>query len=74
MGGRDFQVEVEVHQGSLLSPLNFCHCNGSTVTISSVTDDCLGSCCMQMIWYSMADTEDELIEKLQRWKIGLERS
>ena len=49
VGGRDFPVEVGVHQGS--------SAQSTTLIIvmeryprGLMTEDCLGSCYMQMIW------------------------
>ena len=69
VGGRDLDYPVEVHQGSVLSPLLFIIVM-ERCPEGLMTEDCLGSCCMQIadVLVLLADSEDDLKRKLQRWK------
>ena len=72
VGGRDFPVEVGVHQGSVLSPLLF------IIVMEALSRTFSDRGLPWELLYAddlvlLADTEDELKEKLQRWKSGLER-
>ena len=46
----EFEVKVGVHQGSVLSPLLFVSCDGSSDSRSKGTIN-HGNCCMQMTWF-----------------------
>jgi len=65
-----FEVKVGVHQGSVLSPLLF-------VIVMDVIAKELGGVLPWELMYAddlllMADSEDEIREKVRRWKDGLE--
>ena len=66
VGGRDFPVEVGVHQGSVLSPLLF------IIVMEALSRTFSDRGLPWELLYAddlvlLADTEDELKEKLQRW-------
>ena len=71
VGGRDFPVEVGVHQGSVLSPLLFIIVMEA---LSRRFDD--RGLPWELLYADdlvlLADSEDDLKRKLQRWKNGLE--
>ena len=71
VGDRDFPVEVGVYQGSMLSPLLFIIVMKA---LSRRFDD--RGLPWELLYADdlvlLADTEDDLKRKLQRWKNGLE--
>ena len=71
VGGRDFPVEVGVHQGSVLSPLLFIIVMEA---LSKRFDD--RGLPWELLYADdlvlLADSEEDLKRKLQRWKSGLE--
>jgi len=66
-----FEVKVGLHQGSVLSPLLF------LIVMEAVTKNIRGGLPWELLYaYDLvliAESMEELLEKLKRWKNGLER-
>lgn len=72
MGGvsQGFEVKVGVHQGSVLSPLLF------TIVLEALSRKCRTGLPFELLYADdlvlMADSEEQLMEKLGRWKENME--
>jgi hypothetical protein len=66
-----FEVKVGLHQGSVLSPLLF------LIVMEAVTRNFRGGLPWELLYADdlvlIAESLEELLEKLRRWKLGLER-
>jgi len=66
---RGFSVKVGVHQGSVLSPLLF------IIVMEALSKNFRGLS-MELLYaddlVSMADSEDELVQKIRKWKASIE--
>src|SRR5580698_5591187 len=67
---KEFEVKVGVHQGSVLSPLLFC------IVLEALSREFREGLPWELLYADdftlMAETKDQLVEKIKRWKQGLE--
>jgi Reverse transcriptase (RNA-dependent DNA polymerase) len=67
----EFGVKVGVHQGSVLSPLLF------NIVLEALSNEFRAGLPWELLYADdlalMAETKEELLEKLERWKNGMER-
>ena len=65
-----FAVRVGVHQGSVLSPLLF------IIVLEALSREFRGGLPMELLYADdlvlLADTMEDLIEKVKRWRVGME--
>ena len=73
MNGREsntFSVRVVVHQGSVLSPLLF------ILTLEALSREFMEGQPMELLYADdqvlMAESDEVLMEKLRKWKTGME--
>jgi hypothetical protein len=68
---KEFEVKVGVHQGSVLSPLLF------IIVLEAISQKFRGGLPMGLLYAGdlvlMAELEELLVEKLRRWKVGMEK-
>ena len=66
-----FEVKVGVHQGSVLSPLLF------IIVLEAISKDFREGLPWELLYADdlavIAESEEELLEKIERWKDGMER-
>jgi len=67
---KEFEVKVGVHQGSVLSPLLF------SIVLEALSREFREGLPWELLYADdlalMAETKDQLVEKIKRWKQGLE--
>ena len=67
---KGFRVKVGVHQGSVLSPLLF------IIVLEALSRRFRGGLPMELLYADdlvlMADSEEQLVEKIRKWKVGME--
>ena len=68
--GKEFEVKIGVHQSSVLSPLLF------TILLEALTKAFRGGLPWEILYADdlvlIAESEEDLIKKIQKWKIGFE--
>jgi hypothetical protein len=67
---KEFKVRVGVHQGSVLSPLLF------IIVLEALSRNFKGGLPMELLYADdlalIAETEELLVDKINRWKVGME--
>jgi len=71
---KSFEVKVGMHQGLALSPLLFVIVMDWRPYLENSGLPCHGNCCKRMTWHLavIAETEEELIKRLNEWKDSME--